>query len=77
MGNEHDDDEEFPAPLSGFGTPQDDDELELEEPSSLAMMFMLMHDHFKVMRSVGFSESQALRYLAFCTIYGDEDEDVS
>jgi len=48
----------------------------LNDGDFLRLALAEIHETFVAMRDVGFTESQALRYLAFCSIHrGDHDHD--
>jgi hypothetical protein len=48
----------------------------LDEGDFLRLALAEIHETFLAMRDVGFTEAQALRYLAFCSIHrGDHDHD--
>ena len=54
--------------------PDDDVDKDITEsfssgPSRMVGAFEELHESFEAMRDAGFTEVQALRFLAFCSIY--------
>ena len=51
-----------------------EEDVSLNGSDFMQLAFAEIHEAFQAMVAVGFTEAQALRYLAFCSIYqGDHD----